>query len=388
MYRKLTDKIYNVGSIDWDRRIFDQLVSIPNGTTYNSYLIQGSEKTAIIDSVDPSMFNDLEKNLKDHNVKNLDFIICNHAEQDHSGSIPMLLSLFPKALVVTNEKCKLFLMDLLDIPEKSFSIVKDNDILSLGDLSLQFCLTPWVHWPETMTTYCKEEKVLFSCDFFGSHVATSDLLTDQPEKYIGPAKHYFAEIMMPFRTIITKNIQKISQLDIGIIAPSHGPSYKNPKPIIDAYKEWCSGETKPFVAIAYVSMHDSTKTIIEYIAKGIMDGGLDVKIFNLANSEIGGLATSLVDCSTLILGSPTVLAGAHPLVIYAAFLANALRPKLKYISIVGSYGWGGKMIDQITKTIPMIKAEVIEPVLCKGIPKDSDYKNFDLLVKSIIEKNQ
>ncbi len=386
MHLQISKHVQYVGSIDWDRRIFDQLISIPYGTTYNSYLLQGSEKTAIIDSVDPTKQADLENHLS--GISHIDYIICQHAEQDHSGSIPFLLEKYPAAKVVTNEKCKRLLMDLLSIPEEAFLVIQDQETLSLGNITLRFLLTPWVHWPETMVTYYEEEGILFSCDFFGAHVATSDLFTNSPHSYTNPAKHYFAEIMMPFRNIIQKNLAKIAPLSIRMIAPSHGPIYKDPNPIMKAYEEWTSDQTKPMVIIAYVSMHDSTKQMVEYVTTKLMENNVAVKVYNLPKSDIGELATDLVDASSLILGSPMVLAGAHPEAVYAAFLTNALRPKLKTISIIGSYGWGGKMVEQIQSLLPNLKAEIIEPVLAKGTPKEEDFKKLDALVQAFTDKNQ
>ncbi|MBU4485420.1 MAG: MBL fold metallo-hydrolase, partial [Candidatus Delongbacteria bacterium] len=177
--RSIKTDIFFVGAIDWDRRIFDELIPLPEGTSYNAYLIKGSEKTALIDSVDPVKQNELLKNLKELGIEKLDYIITNHSEQDHSGAIPKLLEVYPMAMAVTNEKCKSFEMDLLDIPEDKFIVIKDNEILSLGNKTLRFLLTPWVHWPETMVTYLEEDKILFSCDFFGSHLATSDMYANK-----------------------------------------------------------------------------------------------------------------------------------------------------------------------------------------------------------------
>jgi flavorubredoxin len=227
--RSINTDVFFVGSIHWDRRIFDELIPLPEGTSYNAYLIKGSEKTAIIDSVDPEKWHELEMNLCELGIKKLDYIITNHAEQDHSGSIPMLLQKFPEAMVVTNEKCKLFEMEHLHIPAEKFIVVKDNDTLSLGNKTLRFLLTPWVHWPETMVTYLEEDKILFSCDFFGSHYAGSELYAGNNATVVHGAKRYYAEIMMPFRTTIVKNIDKVTQFEIKMIAPSHGPIYDNPE---------------------------------------------------------------------------------------------------------------------------------------------------------------
>ena len=210
--KKITDGVYWMGAVDWDRRLFDSLVPLPDGTTYNAYLVEGSEKTALIDAVDPDMVDTLLGHLE--GVEKLDYVVCQHAEQDHSGTIALVLDLYPEAKVVTNAKAKSMLMDLLLIPEEKFIVVGDGETLSLGDKTLTFILTPWVHWPETMSTYLSEDKILFSCDFFGSHIATSDLFVRDQGRVHEAAKRYFGEIMMPFRSIIARNLEKLSPHDI------------------------------------------------------------------------------------------------------------------------------------------------------------------------------
>jgi flavorubredoxin len=379
--RKIADQVYTVGVIDWNRRIFDEIMPIPDGTTYNSYFINGSEKKAIIDTVDASKSEMLLKNLESLDVKRIDYIIANHAEQDHSGSIPILLQKFPEALVVTNAKCRDLLKEFLLIPEDKFKLITDGETISLGDKTLVFQMTPWVHWPDTQCVYVPEEKVLFSCDFFGSHIATSNLFCIDETISIPAAKHYYAEIMMPFRKIIKTNIEKISKLDIKIIAPSHGPLHVDPEKIINTYREWISDKVKNLVLIPYVSMHESTKLMAEFLTYTLIDLGVEVELLDLTRTDTGKIATSLVDAAT-------VLAGAHPLAAYAAFLTNALRPKLKLVSVFGSYGWGGKMIEQLTGMMSNVTAEVLEPVLAKGLPKEDDYTKLKNLAIQISEKHK
>ncbi len=385
--RPLNNRVFEVGVIDWDRQIFDELIPLPNGTSYNSYLIFGGEKIALVDTVDPAKRDILFSNLEDAGVTKIDYVISNHAEQDHSGSIPFVLEKFPEAKVVTNEKCKGFLKDLLLIPDEKFLVVSDGEELSLGDVKLKFLLTPWVHWPETMVTYLVEDKILFSCDFFGSHRAASHLFVEDKYKVIEEAKRYYAEIMMPFRAQIRKNIEKISSLEIDMIAPSHGPVYPDPELIIEAYKDWISDRVKKKVLIPYVSMHGSTEAIVNFLVDKFIEAGIEVIPLNLPKTDIGVLAMELVDASTVIFAAPYVLAGAHPAVVYAAYLTNALRPKTKFISIVSSYGWGGKGIDQIKGLLPNLKAEIVDTLMIKGHPKDEDFKGLDELVKKILDKN-
>lgn len=386
--RELKPGIYSTRAIDWDRRLFDELIPLPEGTSYNAYLIMGSKKTALLDTVDPTKENELPDNLNKLKVQNVDYVISHHAEQDHSGSIPRILKMHPNAKVVTNPKCKSMLMDLLQIPDDRFITVADGEALTLGDKTLEFVYTPWVHWPETMVTYLKEEGILFSCDFFGSHLASSDLLAkDKPTVYHS-AKRYYAEIMMPFRAAIKKNLERLGNLDIRMIAPSHGPVYDEPKFILNAYRDWISDQVKNEVIIPYVSMHGSTKIMVEYLVDALIERGIVVKPFNLTKTDIGDLAMALVDAATVVIASPTVLAGPHPGAVYAAYLANALRPKTKFAAVIGSYGWGGKMVELIKGSLFNLNVELLEPVMVKGYPRAEDFKALDNLADVILEKHK
>jgi flavorubredoxin len=386
--REIKRGIYWVGAIDWDRRLFDSLIPLPDGTSYNSYLIKGNEKAALIDTVDPPMQAVLINHLNELGVKSVDYVISNHAEQDHSGAIPQVLEKYPGAKLVCTPKCKGMLIDLLTIPEEKFITVSDKETISLGGRTLEFIHAPWVHWPETMLTYLREEKVLFPCDFFGSHLATTDLyVTDEGQVYEA-AKRYYAEIMMPFRTTIQENLKKVKGYAIDIIAPSHGPMYDKPDFIMKAYHNWAFGEPGNIVVLPYISMHGSTRKMVGYFVEALSRRGVTVKQFDLAVTDIGKLAMALVDAATVVIGTPTVLAGPHPNVAYAAILANALRPNLKFISIIGSYGWGGRAVEQLAAMIPNLKAEVLEPVLCKGFPREADFEMLDSLAATIAERHK
>jgi flavorubredoxin len=385
---KLAEGVYWVGAIDWNRRLFDSLIPLPDGTSYNSYVIEGSEKTVLIDTVDPTMQDVLLNQLNRLGIKNIDYVVANHAEQDHSGTLPQVLERYPEAKVVATPRCKDMLIDLLMIPEEKFIAVNDKETISLGDRTLEFIHAPWVHWPETMLTYLREDRILFPCDFFGSHLATSDLyVTDEGQVYEA-AKRYYAEIMMPFRTNIQKNLEKIEDYVIDIIAPSHGPVYEKPEFILKAYHSWVFDEPKNIVVLPYISMHGSTHKMVEYLVEALVQRGVTVKQFDLTVTDIGKLAMALVDAATVVIGTPTVLAGPHPNVVYAAFLANALRPKLRFVSVIGSYGWGGKTVEQLAAMLPNLKVEILEPMLCRGFPKEDDFKALDSLATTIAEKHK
>lgn len=383
--RKIKENIHWLGAVDWDRRLFDALIPLPDGTTYNAYLVQGSEKTVLLDTVDPPLADELMMQLD--GVGKIDFIVSHHSEQDHSGTIPRLLERFPEAKIVVTPKGKGMLMDLLKIPENIFVTVKDGETLSLGDKTLKFIHTPWVHWPETMVTYLEEDKILFSCDFYGSHIATTDLFVTDQGRVHEAAKRYFAEIMMPFRNVITKNIEKLKEYDIQMIAPSHGQIYDKPAWIMDAYRDWAMGPPHNVVVLPFVSMHGSTRQLVDHLTSALVERGVRVELFNLAVTDIGKLAMALVDAATVVVGTPTVLAGPHPLAAYATLLANALRPKAQFLSIIGSYGWGGKTVETLAGMIPNLKVEVLETVLCKGVPSETVFQSMDRLAKTISEKH-
>jgi len=386
--REIIPNIYEVGAIDWDRRLFDSLIPLPDGTSYNSYLIKGSEKTVLVDTVDPTMQDTLLNNLKRLQIENIDYVIAHHGEQDHSGTIPQILERYPEAKVIASPKCKDMLVDLLNIKPEQFITVDDKETISLGNKTLEFIHTPWVHWPETMVTYLREDNILFSCDFFGSHIATTDkYVTDEGQVYEA-SKRYFAEIMMPFRNIIKKNLEKLKDYKINIIAPSHGPMYDKPEFIINAYNSWVLGEPRNTVVLPYISMHGSTQKMVEYLVGVLAQKGVTVKQFDLTVTDIGKLAEALVDAATIVIGTPTILAGPHPVVAYAAILANALRPTTKFISIVGSYGWGGKAVETLAALIHNLKIEILDPVLCNGLPKQADFEAQDALATAIAQKHK
>jgi flavorubredoxin/rubredoxin len=381
--RRIGEKIWWVGAMDWDRRLFDSLIPLPDGTSYNSYFVQGTRKSALIDSVDPAFRETLLQRLRSLNIKSLDYVVANHIEQDHSGTIPDILALYPMAKAVTSDKGKGLMMDLLEIPEDRILVVQDGDCIDLGEKTLQFIYFPWVHWPETMLTWVPEDKILFSCDLFGSHLATTDLFFADTNILYPAAKRYYAEIMMPFRTVIKSNMWKVQNLNAEIIAPSHGPIYKPPKMIMDAYRDWTENPPHNLVLVPYISMHDSTRIMVDYFLEACADRGINAMKINLEDIDFGKFAMKLVDASGIVFGSPMVLGGPHPKVAYAALFVNALRPKTKFISVIGSFGWGGKLAETLQSLTSNLKAEVLPPVLAKGLPKKTDFDALDALAALI-----
>lgn len=383
--RPVTSDITLMGAVDWDRRLFDSLIPLPEGTSYNAYLVRGSEKIALLDTVDPAKLDVLMAQLD--SVDHLDYLIAHHAEQDHSGSIPAILARYPEAVLVTNPKAKELLQELLDIPADRFRTVTDGETLSLGNKTLRFIYLPWVHWPETMGTYVEEDHVLFSCDFFGSHRAQSDTFAEHNVVMHG-AKRYYAEIMMPFRSFIVKNLDKLAGTQIDMICPSHGPVYKDPAFIMDAYREWAGGPPHNKVVIPFVSMHGSTLKMVDRLTAALADRGVGVERFDLTISDLGEIAMSLVDAATIVIGTPAVLTGPHPKTIEIAYLAGVLRPKTQFVSVIGSYGWGQRIVDVLGGLIAPLKAEVLTPVLAKGDPRAADMQAIDALAETIAARHR
>ncbi len=383
--RKMKDGVSWMGFVDWNRRLFDSLIPLPDGTSYNAYLVEGSSKTALIDTVDPAAVDVLMHQL--NGVDKIDYIICQHAEQDHSGSIPMVMEKYPEAVVICSPKCKPLLIDHLLIDEGSIQTVADGDVLELGGKTLKFVHTPWVHWPETMCTWLEEERILFSCDFLGSHLATTDLYAGDDPYVCVAAKRYYAEIMMPFRAAIQGHMKKVRALAPAMIAPSHGPVYDCPECIMKCYESWISEKVDNLVVLPYISMHGSTELMVRHLVAALAARGVKVEVFDLSVTDIGKLAMALVDAATIVIGTPTVHIGPHPSVYSATHLANALRPKLKYAAVIGSYGWGTKAVEQIAGLIPNLKVEVLDALLCKGVPQAETLAALDALADKIREKH-
>lgn len=389
-FSEIKNSVYYCGLNDCERKIFDELIPLEHGTTYNSYLVKGSEKVAIIDTMYPKKTDIYLKNLDENGIDHVDYIIANHGEQDHSGSIPALLEKYPNAVVITNAVCKNNIVEMLHVDESKIQVIKNNDELSLGDKTLRFMIAPGVHWPDTMFTYIVEDNLLCTCDFLGAHFTfkDGDIFAPDNEELEHSAKRYYAEIMMPFRTVCKKYTKQVKELNPEMILPSHGPIYKNPKFILDLYDDWASDAGKNLVLLPYVSMYGSTEEMVDYLIKKFNEKGIQTEKFDIVTGDLGDLAMGLVDATTIILGSSMVLAGPHPMAANIAYLANVLRPKAKIASFVGSYGWGGNLFGKLGEMLSGLKLEVIEPLLVKGKPSVTDFNKLDDMVNEIYNKHK
>lgn len=387
-FREIKNNVFYCGLNDRDRRIFDELIPLEHGTTYNSYLVKGSEKVAIIDTMYPPKSEEYLENLDENGITHVDYIIANHGEQDHSGTIPKLLEKYPEAMVVTNAICKGNIMEMLLVPEEKIMVVKNNDELSLGDKTLKFILAPGVHWPDTMFTHIVEDNLLCTCDFLGAHYTFEDIFCPDNCEVEHSAKRYYAEIMMPFRNLCKKYTKQIQEMKPDMILPSHGPIYKNPDFILNLYEDWTADEGKNLVLLPYVSMYNSTEEMIDYISQKLIEKGVKTQVFDIVTGDLGDLAMGLVDATTIVLGSSMVLAGPHPMAVNVAYLANILKPKAKFATFVGSYGWGGNLFGMLSQMLSGLKVDAIEPVLVKGKPKKEDFEKLDILIGEIYNRHK
>jgi flavorubredoxin len=383
---KISEDVYWVGVKDWNRRVFDALIPLPKGTTYNSYLIIGENKKALIDTVNPGFEKELEEKISQVvNPIDIDYVIMNHAEPDHAGSIPYIMAINSKAKLVTSIRGAKMAQTFYKVPEERIIAVRDQETIDLGGKTLRFIDAPMLHWPETMFTYLLENGVLFPCDFFGSHVALG-FYDDDLEDLVVHAQRYWGEIMMPFRANAQKALEKIKDLKIEIIAPSHGPIHRNPEKILKAYNKWANGETRKKAIIVYVTMWNSTEKMIKPITETLASEGIETVVHNLVVADIGDVAKDLVDSSAIVLGAPTVLGGAHPLAVYAAYLVKALRPPLKFGVVLSSYGWGGGAVRHVQEVLGPSKMEVVGAVEINGPPTESDVVKITEIGKALAKK--
>jgi flavorubredoxin len=365
------------------------LIPLPHGTSYNAYLIVGKNKTALIDTVNPGFEKDLVDKIAQHiDPTKIDYVIMNHAEPDHANAAKHMLSIAKNAKLVAGAKGKEAAMMYFDIDASRIDVVDENSRIDLGGKTLKFVDAPWLHWPETIFTYLEEDKILFPCDFFGSHLAGGAFYSDEygDEKALDMAKLYFAEIMMPFRKPGQTAIEKVKKLAPKIIAPSHGVIWREPKVILDVYEKWTTEKMEKKVMIAYVSMWGSTEKMVKALNEALVKKGVSVNVFDLTNTEIGHIAKELVDTPVVVVGGPTVLGGVHPVAAYATLLVKTLRAPTKYAAVLTSFGWSGGAVKQIQALLEGTKLEVLGVVEVKGPPKQAEFDKVADLANKIEEK--
>ena len=379
---KLTESVSWIGIRDWDIRTFDIVMTTEFGTTYNSYFID-AEKKAIVETAKEKFSDEyLEKVREVCNPDEIDYIILNHTEPDHSGSLGKLLEISPKAKVVASGQAIKYLQE---IHEKKFEyiIVKDGDELNLGNRTLKFIGAPNLHWPDSIYTYLEEEKVLFTCDSFGAHYCSEEMFDDLVPEYGDAFKYYFDVILKPFSKFMLKAIEKIKPLELNVIATGHGPIIrKYHKEIINLTEKYSqeyidsNEHSRKKVLIAYVSAYGYTGLMAESIAEGIKSAGdIDIEICDIENIELGELDSKLVASDAIIVGSPTINQNIL-LPVYKLFaLINPIRDRFKLAAAFGSYGWSGEGVAIIEAVMRTLKLKVFNDSAAVKFRPDTDQKN-------------
>ncbi|MFA5375646.1 MAG: FprA family A-type flavoprotein [Dehalococcoidia bacterium] len=372
---ELMKGVYWVGAIDWNVRNFHGY-STHRGSTYNAYLIV-DEKIALIDTVKAPFYDEMAARVREIvSFDKIDYVISNHVEMDHSGSLPMALRDAKNARLVTLEKFGENGLAKTFHQNWSAIAVKEGSTVDLGKRKLTFIPTPMLHWPDSMCTYLVEDKLLFSMDAFGQHVATSQRFDDEVDMGIvmQEASKYYANILMPFGDLIVKAVNKLGGVKIDMIAPSHGVIWRSHiNDIVQSYAKWGKGETATKALIIYDTMWGSTQKMALAIARGMIGEGVDVKLFNLTASDKSDVMKEVLDAKTLIIGSPTLNNGMFPSVAEFLCYLKGLKPKNKIGAVFGSHGWGGGGVKAMQQELEQTGVELIDSKLAfKFVPDEGE----------------
>jgi len=358
---QLKQGIYWVGAIDWNIRNFHGYIT-NHGTTYNAYLII-DEKVALVDTVKDSFFPEMVDRIKKIvNPAKINYLISNHTEPDHSGAITKILELTKDAELIASERGMKGLKRYYGADLVCTSIEKKPTV-NLGDRTLHFIPVPMVHWPDSMVTYIPEEKLLLSNDAFGQHFATSKRFDDDVDQAVlmDEAKTYYANIVMHLWGPIGRALKALEDVNIEMIAPSHGVVWRSrPEIIIEAYKKWVEGITVPKVVIVYDTMWGSTEMIANAVAYGIINEGVKVQVYKLRNTDHTKIMTDILDAEMILIGSPTLNNGLFPTVASFLTYMHGLKPRKKLGAFFGSYGWGGGAKKTVEHELTTIGIDVIE----------------------------
>ncbi|MFQ6129752.1 MAG: FprA family A-type flavoprotein [Candidatus Hadarchaeaceae archaeon] len=373
---KLADGVYWVGAIDWNLR-FCGSYNTPRGSTYNAYLIVG-DKIALVDAVKMGFEHEMFERIKEIvDPAKIDYVICNHVEMDHSGAMPKLMEVARKAKVIVSKAGKSGLQRHYHADWDTM-VVKTGDELNLGKKTLMFIEAPMLHWPDSMFTYLKEDRILMPNDVFGQHIATYYRFGDE----VGPAAmeeatKYFAVIVSVYSSLVQKKIKEIEEkgIKIDMIAPAHGVIWRQPTKIIEAYKRWSSGEAKRKATVVFDTMWGSTDRMAHEITRGIASEDVDVKLFNLRTSDRSEIIKEIIESKAIVVGSPTLNMNMYPTVGGFLTFLKGIRPPNKKAAVFGSYGWGGGSNKLIKEELKKAGVDVLEEDLSvQYVPTDEELK--------------
>jgi flavorubredoxin len=375
MNTELVPGVNWVGVVDWILRDFHGYTT-ERGATYNSYLVR-DEKIALIDGVKEAFAGETLARIAEHTpLESVDYVVCNHAEPDHSGGLPAIFAAMPHATLVCNAKCLKLLSGYYDVSSWKRQIIEDGETLSLGKRTLQFIFTPMVHWPESMFTWIPEEKVLFSMDAFGQHYATSHRFDEQNLPVImAEAKTYYANIVMPYGKKVAALLPKARELDPRIIAPSHGLIWKdNVDAILLAYEKWSICAPTAKVVVIYYSMWESTARMARAICEGAACEDVRVKLIHVRKAPLSEIATQILDAPVAAFGTSTLNAEMMPMMSAVLTYLKGLKPSGKTGVAFGSHGWGRGGPEAVNEMLHAMHWDILsDPLKVKYRPTEETF---------------
>lgn len=375
---QIRDGIHWVGVLDRDLRVFDVIMKAENGTSYNSYLVQGKEKTALIESVKRPFFSEHAERISSlMELPALDYVVLNHTEPDHSSSLPLLLEKAPKARVVTSKPAESFVKNILNM-DIDIMTMGEGDTIDLGGKELRFIPAPFLHWPDTMFTYVPQDRVLFPCDFLGCHFSDDRLFDDLAEDFSHAFQYYFNHIMRPFKKNVLEGIDKIKDLPIEVFAPSHGPILRtNPWQYVEKYGTWSRQPTKDpdrkRLLVFYVGPYGNTGLLAQAIARGAQEEGISVGLFDLLGTDFGDALDQIEAADGIAMGSATINGDAIKLAWDLLSSLGTIRVKGKLGAAFGSFGWSGeapKLLAERMKNLGFKLPQ--EPLRVRLVPSEGD----------------
>ena len=386
----ISNKIFYLGTNDRKKSLFENNWPLPNGVSYNSYLINDT-KSALVDTLEFGSKDDyLDQISLILENKKLDYLIVNHMEPDHSSMIGILLKFYPSLKIVSNIKAFKMLEAYFGLSEENFLEVKDGDLLDLGYHKLSFHLTPWVHWPETMMTFDTTNQVLFSCDAFGSFGTLDGGIFDDEinfDRYEDEMRRYYSNIVGKYSNMVQKAFTKLQDLDIKIICPSHGPVWRsNPLKAVELYDKWSKHESVDGVVIAFASMYGNTEKMADFVARLIAERGIkEIKIFDVSKTHVSYILSDIWKYKSVILGSCAYNSGMHPMMEHLCHELSVINPKGKNYALFGSYSWnGGGLKSLLTFSDKMSWNKVAEPVELMGAPNSIKMSGFQEIADKIL----
>ncbi len=375
--REICPGVFWTGVKNPGLKIFDELFLTRKGTTYNAYLVRGTEKVALIDTVKEAFSDEYFQTIDQLGpLDKIDLVVVNHTEPDHSGALEELIQRNPNIQIYCTRAAENFLKQLIDTPLNTH-VVSEGDEIDLGGKTLRFILAPNLHWPDTMFTYLPEDEILFSCDAFGAHYCGEGLFDDEMEDFSGEYRFYFDTIMRPFKEKIREAVAKVASLPVKVVCPSHGPVLRrDPKKAILGYGEMAAApplSDHPRALILTLSPHGNTRTMAGAVRKGLEEYGIDVVDMALVDMDEAGIRDELERCDALLVGTPTINRDAPPPVWKALALLSTVTPKGRVGGVFGSYGWSGEAVKLAEERLAGLKYTLPVPgIHFRFKPTDDD----------------